>query len=240
MQQLAHDIEQRRTDREMSLRREVYLEAAETIGKMQEFIANYAQSDDVGSSEIIALNGSIAALNKVHVIGAKSTIEAFNCAQRTFWSCRSRLSRIRMKVLEKAADLERSRQLLRSLKERLSSPSQSSRSIEIISDGKLGTIRLEDLQIETDIDLAQKSLNEAQSILSELWMEMAVCSVASSAEMMKAFSDVTVAVRRELNLDPVIESYQDSEFFRLETGHNWGEVLANLVRTKTMSEVSKV
>ncbi|HEY3569820.1 MAG TPA: hypothetical protein VGP73_17940, partial [Thermoanaerobaculia bacterium] len=92
MQQLAHDIEQRRTDREMSLRREVYLEAAETIGKMQEFIANYAQSDDVGSSEIIALNGSIAALNKVHVIGAKSTIEAFNCAQRTFWSCRSRLS----------------------------------------------------------------------------------------------------------------------------------------------------
>jgi hypothetical protein len=82
--QFAHDAEQRRIDREMGLRREIYLEATAAIGKMQEFISSYARQDISESDKVALVQGSTASLNKIHIVGTNRTIEAFSAAQLAF------------------------------------------------------------------------------------------------------------------------------------------------------------
>lgn len=75
--QFGHDSEQQRIEREMSLRREVYLDATAGLGQMQEFIASFARQDISESDKLAIVRGSTATLNKVHIVGTNRTIGSF-------------------------------------------------------------------------------------------------------------------------------------------------------------------
>jgi hypothetical protein len=82
--QLAHDSDEHRIGREMSLRRDVYLDAAEATGSLQEYISNSARTDLPETERLSLIKGSTGVLNKVHVVGSNETIKAFTGVQLAF------------------------------------------------------------------------------------------------------------------------------------------------------------
>jgi len=74
--QLRHDAEQRDRDRKMNLRRDVYLEAAEAIGRAQGMLASFSR-DDLSLSEIIDIaQENPGALNKAQIVADEETVKA--------------------------------------------------------------------------------------------------------------------------------------------------------------------
>ena len=82
--QLSHDSDENRIAREMSLRRDVYLAAAEATGNLQEYISNAARIDLPEADRLSLIKGSTGTLNKVHLVGSNETIEAFSGVQLAF------------------------------------------------------------------------------------------------------------------------------------------------------------
>lgn len=70
--QLKHDSKERERERQMSLRRDVYLFAAERIGQLLGYLSNFYQTREGGPE---AYN---EAIQKIHIIGTDETISAIN------------------------------------------------------------------------------------------------------------------------------------------------------------------
>jgi|GEM_PF-4762561 len=68
--QLAADKEQRRVEREMSLKRDIYLVGAEALGKMQSYLLSFANPFEDINERIKIISGLNEALNKVAVIAS--------------------------------------------------------------------------------------------------------------------------------------------------------------------------
>jgi len=72
--QLNHDKDQRNREREMVLRREVYLRATETISEAMSAIVRIADlnvsNEDLGKD----ISNSTSSINKIHVVGKDSTV----------------------------------------------------------------------------------------------------------------------------------------------------------------------
>jgi hypothetical protein len=205
--QFAHDAEQRRTDREMGLRREVYLEAVAALGKLQEFIASYARQDVSENDKLAILQGSTAALNKTHIVGTNCTIEKFSEAQLAFAKCNTRLGSIKLDITKKTIDIEQLQRGLRLLQERREgllslNPNPSPHPDDIRK------LRSRYATVETEIEKAYSSLDEAQDELFRFQMDLAKAAIESGIEMMRAFSEAAVAVREELRLDLDVTSYR--------------------------------
>lgn len=74
--QLNHNTKERRLDREAEIRRDVYLEAAEAIASSSEMLAGIAKANVFSKEFNTIVDGYIAAINKVHLIGTPETIKA--------------------------------------------------------------------------------------------------------------------------------------------------------------------
>ena len=83
---LRHDAKQRKLDREIALRREVYLEAAEGLAEVQLLLTRLAQPDfkpdQIGGSA----GSRIGWYNKVQVVSSFETFEAFAKGEALFQS----------------------------------------------------------------------------------------------------------------------------------------------------------
>jgi hypothetical protein len=74
--QLRHDAEQRRLDREMTIRREVYLGAVMGIAKLQEYLVSLAKTDRTEQERALISEGAFGLINKVYLVGNSQTIRA--------------------------------------------------------------------------------------------------------------------------------------------------------------------
>jgi hypothetical protein len=83
-EQLSHDAEQRRVEREMALRREVYLEVAGATAKLQEYLLNLGNPNISAETQAEIMQGSSAALNRAQVVGTIDTLQPLNRAQEFF------------------------------------------------------------------------------------------------------------------------------------------------------------
>jgi hypothetical protein len=81
--QLNHDAAERSRERQMSLRRDVYLKAAEAIAKAFSIIMGLPQADVQSTTWKADVNSVSESLLKVHVVGTDDTVTAvtrFSCA----------------------------------------------------------------------------------------------------------------------------------------------------------------
>lgn len=208
-EQFEHDSEQRRIDREMSLRREVYLGAAAAAGKMQEFIGYYAKPDVSESEKLALLQGSTASLNKVHVIGSNQTIEKFGDTQFSFLKCNLRLGALRIDIIKRTTERDRLERALRLLEEKrealLKRVHQFRRDAapEVIEE-----LRASISNIEKDYQEGSEALDDAHDKLFSRQIDLVRESVKSNIELALAFSKAALAVREELGIGLNIESYQ--------------------------------
>jgi len=104
--QLAHDREQKRIEREMELRRDVYLETAEAIVAGINLIGRYADlgipKDDLGK-EYFEKRGAIA---KVHLIGREATVKALLTFNQELGSAVMRMALLRNPLVQMQARLK--------------------------------------------------------------------------------------------------------------------------------------
>ncbi len=83
-ERLRHDALMRDRERDMALRREVYLKSAEALAHAQEYLAAFAR-DDLGAGQHEALIRGIGGdLNKVHIVGSMPTVQAVVTANEFF------------------------------------------------------------------------------------------------------------------------------------------------------------
>ncbi len=83
-EQLSHDAEQRRVEREMALRRGVYLEVAGATANLQEYLLNLGNPNISAEKQTEIVQGSSAALNRAQVVGRLDTLQSLNRAQEFF------------------------------------------------------------------------------------------------------------------------------------------------------------
>jgi len=104
--QLEHDQEQKRLEREMSLRKEVYLDAAEAIMSSLAALgrlADVAVPQDELAKQFSEMTGALA---KVHIIGSSATLSAVSIFSTELTSAVLDLSLARYPLLQKQAQLK--------------------------------------------------------------------------------------------------------------------------------------
>jgi hypothetical protein len=207
--QFAHDLEQSRIDREMGLRREVYLEAVAAIGKMQEFIASYARQDLSESDKAAMVQGSTASLSKIHIVGTNDTIEAFSAAQFAFVRCNRRLGTIKLDFIKKNIDIGQMERALSLLQQRREALLQLARDLDPASrPNAIGQIHSRLLANDDELEATFLSLDKAQDDVFQLQMKLIAESVESNLELITVFSEAALVIRKELRLDLDVETYR--------------------------------
>jgi hypothetical protein len=96
--QLRHDAEQRERDREMSLRRDIFLEAADAVAGTTDYFFKFANID-LPLSELTLTVAKPGWLNKLYTVASLETIEAFSEASLALGAAAFELLRQRF-VLE--------------------------------------------------------------------------------------------------------------------------------------------
>lgn len=94
---LSHDADQRRQEREMTLRRDVYLRAAAAIAQMQDYLGNFANLALSNEQHASRLAGSVAALSQVELVGSIETLRLLSAVRSCFY--RRSLELIEKKLL---------------------------------------------------------------------------------------------------------------------------------------------
>lgn len=92
---------ERSRDRRMTLRKEVYLQAAEAMAGFQEYLANFADPNIPQDKHKEMLKGVSASINKIHVAGEIETIRRFEAAGQFFSDRVFRMSRTRFQFVQK-------------------------------------------------------------------------------------------------------------------------------------------
>ncbi len=98
--QLQHDAVQREKERQMDLRKEVFLGAAETLGRQSEYINLFSKVDFDFWKDQEVLKGNIGIAYKVQLIAGIDTIEAYARANQCWVSALFELAKMRLKIEE--------------------------------------------------------------------------------------------------------------------------------------------
>ena len=206
--QLQHDAVQREKERQMDLRREVFLGAAETLGKQSEYINLFSKVDFDFWKDQEILKGNIGAGNKVHLIAGIETIEAYARANQCWASALLELSKMRLKIEEVKVELNGQESLiallsnhrdeaLASMKALVNSGPQSQDAYQFHRN------RFDDLQKDISGEIMKKA--KLYSKQTKLLIEISAACMTSHAEFSKRLLVVNLAARREVDL-PIDEN----------------------------------
>ena len=103
---LQHDAEQRDREREMSLRRDVYLKATEAITKGQNFLIRLANLDIPSQSFDDDYREESASLAKIHIVATNETVQAVQTYLQYFGAAFLELSLKRAPLLARKNRIE--------------------------------------------------------------------------------------------------------------------------------------
>lgn len=108
VERLTHDASQRDREREMTIRRDVYLKAAEALAHAQDYLAGLANVDVSPQQQQTIIKGVGADLNKVHIVGSMPTVQAIVAANQFFAQAVSHLSlrRLPMQEITRAMEMQ--------------------------------------------------------------------------------------------------------------------------------------
>lgn len=201
--QLQHDADQREKERQMDLRKEVFLSAAETFGKQAEYINLFGKVDFDFWKEQEILRGSIGVAYKIHLIAGLETVGAYSRANQCWAEAIMELSKKRLKVEAVKADLSNKESLiallsnyrdeaLASMKALINSGNASQEAYQFHKK------RFDDLQAEISDEFIKKSQLHLE--LASLLIDISATGVASQAEFAKRLLAVNLAARREVDL----------------------------------------
>jgi hypothetical protein len=113
--QLKHDSKQRDREREMSLRINVYLQAADSVVRSQGLVATLANPDMPEAQAMATYQSDLSAIGKILVVGTEETVKAitqfsnaFNAATLEMFLRRASLAMLDVKIKDKREWVEAS------------------------------------------------------------------------------------------------------------------------------------
>ena len=241
--QLQHDAEQREKERQMDLRREVFLGAAETLGKQSEYINLFSKIDFDFWKDQEILKGSIGAGNKVHLIAGIETIEAYARANQCWGSALLKLSTMRLKVEEVKVELNGQESLiallsnyrdeaLASMKTLVNSGTQSQEAYQFHRK------RFDELQKDISDEMTKKA--KLYSNQAKLLMEISAVCMSSHAEFSKMLLAVNLAARKEVNL-PIDENrYRELQTVIMKEAQEAGQAYNEHIKDWISEQETKI
>lgn len=212
LQRLEHDAWQRDREREMTLRREVYLRAAESLAQAQEYLAGLSRINDPSQEHEALIKGVGADLNKVHIIGSMATVQAVVEADQFFAHALSDLSVHKLPIAaigreivceQEAVDsaIARRDEALAQLKEMTRTAKEDARAWD------LHQRIFNDEQADIDAALARKERLQRQ--LGKHRLDFHQRCAKAGLELGQRVVNANLAIRRELELDLDAGSYRE-------------------------------
>jgi uncharacterized protein YneF (UPF0154 family) len=207
--QLRHDSDQRRLDREMSIRREVYLAAVEGVAQLQEYLGSFAKTDMAVDEHEALSRGAFGKINKVYLVAQLETIstvlgiyDAFSSAAVGLGEKKLEIMLLAERAKRSAADSERATQHTQQVGVAVGAAGQSGRGdlLEPLI-AELKTAETESQALLSLVSAANDRLNEAKIRL--------IAEVSNEAqEFGKASELALLSVRRELGFQIDEEAFR--------------------------------
>lgn len=200
---LFHDSKQRKLEREMDLRREVYLEAAGGLAEAQFFLGRFAQPEFKPDQDSGLTGSKIGWYNKVQLVASIETFEAFAEGEARFQAALAGLIPIRYEFDQVQLRL----QAVQSRKDQLTKYQQvlHSGAQSFLAQGAPTGVNLHDFY--AGIQLTQAQIDELAGQEANLLTEKADRQRAlllevnrRSAELRRSMAEAVVALRQELSL----------------------------------------
>lgn len=209
---LQHDAEQREKERQMDLRREVFLGAAEALGRQSEYINLYSKVDFDFWKDQEIIKGNIGAWNKIHLIAGIETIDAYTRANQSWANALLKLTKARLKIEEVKSELKSQEDLIAMLSAHRDEALASIRALGTSSNSpqemyQLHRRRFDELQGEIREEMAKKV--ELHSRLARLLMEISIVGMTCHVEFSQKLLAVNLAARREVDLPIDEQRYRE-------------------------------
>ncbi len=211
IQRLDHDAQQRDREREMTVRREVYLKAAEAMAQAQEYLASLANIDISLQQHEAMVKGVGADLNKVHIVGSMPTVQAIVEANQFFAHAVSELSIQKLPIRRITHEIEYQQMSIESAAARrdeaLASMKEMTRAgIDNQRAWNLHHKIFNDEQNEMDVALAKKE--KLQNELAHHQADFVKHCAQAGLALGRLVVNANLAIRRELELGLDAEAYR--------------------------------
>lgn len=209
-QRLRHDAFMRDREREMALRRDVYLKSAEALAHAQEYLAAFAREELAAAQHEALIRGIGGDLNKVHIVGSLPTVEAIVEANQFFVHSVADLSVERLPVKHLKDEIKAEEMLVEAAGGRRDEALTRMREMDRAQATESAFWGVQN-QILTD---AQTAIENAIDRLRTLKEELATCEASllrNGANAGIAFGALVaranLVIRRELELPLDAEAY---------------------------------
>jgi hypothetical protein len=206
--QLLADKHQRERDRNMAVRRDVYIPAAEAISRIQSMISELADFSTDPSMLSRRITADLGALAKVSVLGTDATVFAISRLTAASMLAYLQLTAVRQKLLQRHGKLKAA------LAARDAAVSQRQQISELLHQAfKAGSseptlLRRLQTQFECDAKAAEARQAEVEQLFEEHAneeREVHLRVLETNQKVLKHVPDALLAVRRELEL-PINEA----------------------------------
>lgn len=214
--QLTHDAKQRDREREMEIRREVYLAAAEAVAEAQERLGQVASMDIQEVGKKFSGTSLSPATNKVQLIGSEATVKAVSAFTRKYGEAlmalmpkKIHLTRIQAEVNELNSKINATQASRREMIQQFQSIPKTPENAILIQN-----IHNSFQESEKTLEAQMQARDANQALANKLFFELLDESLACTIETGEFLVEANLAVRRELDL-PIGE-----EFYRKMTSDN--------------------
>ncbi len=206
-EQLSHDAEQRRVEREMALRREVYLEVAGATANLQEYLLNLGNPNISAEKQTEIVQGSSAALNRAQVVGRLDTLQSLNRAQEFFGvtSIDLNLRGMAVKLAAlKVSDLEKESQFLFNNRMELAKTilSQKDADLKQLLETLVGSLEEKENEIK-------KQLDDARNAHRGELKKLLVAATQAGLDYNNLLIEPLIMARRELGFELDANVYRE-------------------------------
>jgi hypothetical protein len=209
--QLRYDAKQKDKEREMMLRREVYLPAAEQLAAVFDYIAKLPNADFDEQGKMEPIQRFIAAAAKINIIGSEETITASNVLVGKFNSLIVQLMSKKIPLIKLKYEIKTLEKIIEDCQARRQAALADMKSLNFNKETDKGLWQLVNSQFAS----AQESEAKYQDELAKkrnYWMKLTYKMLADCVEaagQMQGFvTPVLISIRKELKLPLNQERYR--------------------------------
>jgi hypothetical protein len=201
--QLRHDAKQRNKEREMSLRRDVYLPAAEQIAAAINYLAQISNSNFDEQGKMEPIHNFIAIVAKINVVGSDETVIASNILVGKFNSLFAHLMSKKLPIIKLKYEIKTLEKMAEYCQARQQIALADMKSLNFNKETDQGLWKL----VQTQFEQAQKDSSKYQDELAKKRISLAKLSFDMLDECVKVGEQiqnfiipVLIAIRKELKL----------------------------------------
>lgn len=209
---LVHDSNQRGREREMSLRRDVYLSTIEAISSFHDLLNRLPDLNFTEREFTSAIQGNSGVINKVHVTASNETVQSVLAIQQALALALLQIMPERAILIYRKNEIEEFSQLI------TRSTQEEERIIEVMrqqniegnTDERLWKVLNDNIEFErAQRNNHQQRIQELQAIQNPAHLQFAEYCFAEALKVAELLPAAILAIRKELDLPLDEKQYLD-------------------------------